>query len=68
MGARLGLIAAAVVAAALLLPLGAVAWRAEGWGGFKPSDWGALWFTLWQSVVSATLSVLLAIPVARALA
>lgn len=68
MGARLGLIAAAIVACALLLPLGAVAWRAEGWSGFKPSDWGALWFTLWQSVVSATLSVLLAIPVARALA
>lgn len=68
MGARLGLIAAALVAAALLLPLGAVAWRAEGWTGFRPSDWGALWFTLWQSVVSATLSILLAVPVARALA
>lgn len=68
MGARLGLIAAALVAAALLLPLGAVAWRAEGWSGIRVSDWGALWFTLWQSVVSAALSVVLAVPVARALA
>ncbi|CTQ49157.1 thiamine/thiamine pyrophosphate ABC transporter permease ThiP [Jannaschia donghaensis] len=68
MGPRLGVIAAAVVAGALLLPLIAVAWRAEGWSGIDARDWGALWFTLWQSVVSATVSILLAIPVARALA
>ncbi|WP_179381379.1 thiamine/thiamine pyrophosphate ABC transporter permease ThiP [Jannaschia marina] len=68
MGARLGLAAALALAAALLLPLGAVAWRAEGWSGLRPSDWGALWFTLWQAAVSAALSVLLAVPVARALA
>ena len=48
-------------------PLLAVAWRAEGWGGLKPSDWGALRFTLWQAALSAALSVLLAVPVARAL-
>ena len=38
MGARLGLIAAVIVAGAFLLPLSAVAWRAEGWGGLDPSD------------------------------
>mgnify|MGYP003673690309 FL=1 len=68
MGARLGLIAAVIVAGAFLLPLSAVAWRAEGWGGLDPSDWGALWFTLWQAALSAGISVLLAVPVARALA
>ncbi|SFJ69918.1 thiamine/thiamine pyrophosphate ABC transporter permease ThiP [Jannaschia pohangensis] len=68
LGARLGLIAALCVAGALILPLIAVVWRAETLSGFKPSDAGVLWFTLWQAVVSAGLSVLLAIPVARALA
>ncbi|WP_367274987.1 thiamine/thiamine pyrophosphate ABC transporter permease ThiP [uncultured Jannaschia sp.] len=56
------------MAAALLLPLGAVAWRAEGWAGLRASDWAALRFTLAQAAISAALSVLLAIPVARALA
>ncbi|WGH80236.1 ABC transporter permease family protein [Jannaschia ovalis] len=45
-----------------------MAWRAEGWAALDPRDWAALRFTLWQAVVSAALSVLLAIPVARALA
>ncbi|TFL19437.1 thiamine/thiamine pyrophosphate ABC transporter permease ThiP [Jannaschia formosa] len=57
-----------MVAAALVGPLIAVALRAEGWSALKPSDWGALRFTLWQAAVSAGLSVLLAVPVARALA
>ncbi len=48
--------------------LGAVAWRAEGWGGLGPADWAAVRFTLTQAVVSAVLSVALAVPVARALA
>lgn len=52
----------------LLGPLGAVAWRAEGFGALRPSDWAALRFTLAQAAVSALLSVGLAIPVARALA
>lgn len=52
----------------LLGPLGAVAWRAEGFGALRPSDWAALRFTLAQAAVSAAISVLLAIPVARALA
>ncbi|WP_371156135.1 thiamine/thiamine pyrophosphate ABC transporter permease ThiP [Jannaschia sp. 2305UL9-9] len=67
-GTRIGIAAALVVAVVLLLPLGAVAWRAEGWDGLTASDWGALRFTLWQAALSAGLSVLLAIPVARALA
>ncbi|MBM2575478.1 thiamine/thiamine pyrophosphate ABC transporter permease ThiP [Jannaschia sp. Os4] len=59
---------AAGVVAALVLPVGAVVWRAEGLGALAPGDRGALWFTLWQAAVSATLSLLLAVPVARALA
>jgi thiamine transport system permease protein len=56
------------VAAALLLPLAALATRVEGWGGLGPRDWAAIRFTLWQAAASAALSVLLAVPVARALA
>ena len=67
-GARLGLIAGAVVAAGLLVPLAAVALRAEGWSGLRMSDWSAVRFTIWQAALSALLSVLLAVPVARALA
>ena len=67
-GAQAGVAAALLVLAALLAPLGAVAWRAEGVTAFGPSDWAALRFTLWQAALSAALSVLLAIPVARALA
>ncbi|WP_259917696.1 thiamine/thiamine pyrophosphate ABC transporter permease ThiP [Jannaschia sp. M317] len=67
LGIRIGLAATLIVAAALLLPLGAVAWRAEGFAGLKPGDWSALRFTLWQAAASAALSILLAIPVARAL-
>ncbi|MEM1375252.1 MAG: thiamine/thiamine pyrophosphate ABC transporter permease ThiP [Pseudomonadota bacterium] len=60
-------------AAALLLfltlgTLGAVASRAEGVNGLGPADWAAIRFTLGQAAVSAALSVLLAIPVARAMA
>ncbi|MEM6276214.1 MAG: thiamine/thiamine pyrophosphate ABC transporter permease ThiP, partial [Pseudomonadota bacterium] len=60
-------------AAALLLfltlgTLGAVASRAEGLSGLGPADWAAIRFTLGQAALSAALSVLLAIPVARALA
>ncbi|MEM9797570.1 MAG: thiamine/thiamine pyrophosphate ABC transporter permease ThiP [Pseudomonadota bacterium] len=67
-GARLGIAAACLVAVAIVGPLLAVASRAEGWGGLRASDWAALRFTLWQAALSAALSILLAIPVARALA
>jgi len=61
-----------VVAAWLLLlnfgALGAVAWRAEGLTALRSAEWAAVRFTLTQALWSAGLSVLLAIPIARALA
>ncbi|PTE15228.1 thiamine/thiamine pyrophosphate ABC transporter permease ThiP [Pseudogemmobacter blasticus] len=63
-GARaVGALAALMVAA----PLGAVAWSAGGLR-LSPADLAALRFTLTQAVLSALVSVLLAVPVARALA
>ncbi|MCQ0969236.1 thiamine/thiamine pyrophosphate ABC transporter permease ThiP (plasmid) [Paracoccus sp. TK19116] len=59
---------AAALAALILGTLAAVATFAGGLGGLGPWDWRAVWFTLWQAVASASLSALLAIPVARALA
>lgn len=62
--------AGAIGAAALLLviaPLGAVALHAGGLS-LSAADLAALRFTLLQSVLSALLSVALAVPVARALA
>jgi thiamine transport system permease protein len=58
---------ALAVLALILLPLGAVGWRGAGLA-FGPADWAAVRFTLWQAALSAGLSVVLAIPVARALA
>ncbi|QMU58764.1 MAG: thiamine/thiamine pyrophosphate ABC transporter permease ThiP [Boseongicola sp.] len=46
----------------------AVVMSAEGGRGLSPADWAAIRFTLWQAVASAAISVVLAIPVARALA
>jgi len=62
---------AASAALVLLLTLGtlaAVAWRAEWGSGLGPADWAAIRFTVVQALLSAGISVLLAIPVARALA
>ena len=62
------------LAAALAIPglIGAtalaVALQAETGRGLNAADWSAIRFTLWQAAVSAALSVLFAIPVARALA
>jgi thiamine transport system permease protein len=58
---------ALAVLALVLLPLAAVAWRGAGLA-FGPADWTAVRFTLWQALLSASLSMALAIPVARALA
>lgn len=60
-------LAAALVAALVLAPLGAVVLRAGGLSALGPGDWAALWFTLWQAALSATLSCLIAVPLARAL-
>ena len=62
-----GWLAAALVAAGFLAPMGAVLWQAgQAWP--TASDWSALRFTLWQAVISTVLSIALAVPVARALA
>lgn len=64
---QLGAVALLAVLACVLVPLWAVL-RAAGWGlALAPADWAAIRFTLWQAALSAGLSVLLAIPVARAL-
>ena len=61
----------AVVLLLILLTFGtlvAVLWRAEGFGALSARDWAAVRFTIWQAALSAVLSVLFAIPVARAFA
>ncbi|MFN3661535.1 thiamine/thiamine pyrophosphate ABC transporter permease ThiP [Yoonia sp.] len=63
-----GALAAALVLMLTIGTLAAVGWRAEWQRGLSPADWVVIRFTLHQALVSATLSVLLAIPVARALA
>jgi thiamine transport system permease protein len=63
-----GWAAAGFVALLILGTLLAVALRAEAGRGLGPADWAAIRFTLWQAVLSAALSVLCAIPLARALA
>lgn len=63
-----GRIAAALVAAIILGAIAAVFWRAEAGRGLGPADWAAIRFTVWQAILSATVSVALAIPIARALA
>ena len=61
-------ISAALVAALVLGPIAALAWRGGGLSALGPADLEALWFTLWQAAASAALSCLCAVPVARALA
>lgn len=63
-----GIGAAISVAALVFLSFGAVILRAEGWSGLTLVEWGALRFTLLQATLSAAFSVILAVPVARALA
>lgn len=63
-----GAVMAALVLLAILGPLLAVILRAEAPGRLGPADWAAIRFTLLQAVLSAAVSVLAAIPVARALA
>ncbi|MCB2134555.1 MAG: thiamine/thiamine pyrophosphate ABC transporter permease ThiP [Rhodobacteraceae bacterium] len=64
----LGCGAASVLLALSLGTLGAVLTRAGGWGGIAAADWAAIRFTVSQALVSAALSTILAVPVARALA
>ena len=65
---KTGISAALLVLSLILLALGAVLSRAEVGAGLGPSDWAAVRFTVLQAACSAFLSVVLAVPVARALA
>ena len=65
---RPGDLAAAVIAALVIGPVLALAWRAGGDLALGPADWAAVRFTVSQALVSTLLSIGLAIPVARALA
>ena len=58
---------AALLLALVAAPLAAVAWRGAGLS-LGPADWAAIRFTVVQATLSALISTLLAIPVARALA
>lgn len=63
-----GISAAALVVVLIFAALAAVASRAEFSSGLGPADWAAIRFTIYQALLSALISTLLAIPVARALA
>lgn len=63
-----GQAAAFCVAVLILGTLLVVALRAEATAGFTRADWAVIRFTLIQAFLSASISVVLAIPVARALA
>ena len=63
-----GIAAAVLVLFLTVGTLGAVAYRAEWDSGLSAADWSAVRFTIVQAFVSALISVVLAIPVARALA
>ncbi|MWB79390.1 thiamine/thiamine pyrophosphate ABC transporter permease ThiP [Pseudooceanicola sp. 216_PA32_1] len=63
-----GRAAALAILTFLLVPLGAVFWRAGGGAMPDVHDWAAVRFTLWQAALSAVASTLLAVPVARAVA
>ena len=63
-----GVIAGAALIVLVIGTLAVVAAQAGGMSALGPWDWRAVRFTLWQAALSATLSALLAVPVARALA
>lgn len=63
-----GLLAALVAPAIIAISVLAVLLTAEPGRGLGPADWSAIRFTLLQATLSAVLSVLFAVPVARALA
>lgn len=57
----------ALIIVALTLGSAAVTAVWGGGGGLDPADWAALRFTLLQAALSAAVSALLAVPLARAL-
>jgi thiamine transport system permease protein len=58
----------ALICSFVLLPLWAVWRQADGPTSLGPADWSALRFTILQAALSALLSTLSAVPLARALA
>jgi len=66
--ARAGIVALGLVSGVTIGALLAVSWTAGGIGPLRAADWAALNFTVLQALLSAVISVLVAIPVARALA
>ncbi|SNS06134.1 thiamine/thiamine pyrophosphate ABC transporter permease ThiP [Antarctobacter heliothermus] len=69
MAARALAVSAALALAFLTLgPVAVVLARAGGFATLGPGDWQAVRFTLWQALLSASFSVVLAVPVAKALA
>ncbi|MDA8585363.1 thiamine/thiamine pyrophosphate ABC transporter permease ThiP [Rhodobacteraceae bacterium] len=67
-GGVAGIAAAVAIPFLILLTTGAIVWVSESGAGLAPSDWAAIRFTLSQAALSALFSVVLAVPVARALA
>ena len=63
-----GTLAAGLVGGIVIVALAAVIFRAEAGSGLSAADWAAVRFTVVQAALSATLSVIGAIPLARALA
>ncbi|MEO1364149.1 MAG: thiamine/thiamine pyrophosphate ABC transporter permease ThiP [Pseudomonadota bacterium] len=63
-----GVVAAIVIVAAVLAAFLAIGSRVEGTTGLRAAEWQAVRFTLVQAFYSALISVVLAVPVARALA
>lgn len=63
-----GAASAALILCLTLGTLAAVALRAEGASHLGPADWAAIKFTVIQALVSALISITLAVPTARALA
>ena len=63
-----GIGAAALILSLIIGATAAVFSVAEGAGQFSTSDWAAIRFTLLQAVLSSAISVILAVPLARALA
>ena len=68
LGVWAGIAAGVAIPGLILLTTGAIFRVAEAGSGLTTSDWAAVRFTLWQATLSAVFSVLLAVPVARALA
>ena len=68
LGGWIGIATAAAIPILILTTTAAILWVAEPGRGMAASDWAAVRFTLWQAFLSSIFSVVLAVPLARALA